>query len=362
VQAPTRPPFVKVCCIASVEEAEFAIAAGASALGLVSAMPSGPGVIDDALIAEIAARVPPPIATFLLTSRQEADAVLEQHEKCRTTTLQLVDHVPIVELKKLRAKLPGIKLVQVIHVDGEGSIDEALAVAPHVDALLLDSGNRRLPVKLLGGTGRTHDWRVSRRIRESVAVPVFLAGGLNERNVADAVEAVAPHGLDLCSSVRTEGRLDRAKLLAFMAAVQRTTSAGLALVTLVVPDYDAAIAFFTSALGFTLREDTLLGNGKRWVVVAPPNGRGAALLLARAVDAEQRASIGRQTGGRVGFFLETDDFAADHAHMLAVSVRFIEAPRHEAYGTVAVFLDLCGNPWDLLQRRAGFSAAPPNPG
>ena len=212
-------PFVKICCIASIEEARLAVSAGASALGLVSAMPSGPGVIADELVAQIAATVPPPVATFLLTSRQGADGIIEQHHFCRTTTLQLVDHVPHSELRKLRRALPGIGLVQVIHVTGEESVEEARAVAGLVDALLLDSGNQKLAVKELGGTGRTHDWRLSRRIRDEAGVPMFLAGGLKADNVADAVAAVAPHGLDLCSSVRSEGRLDAAKLRDFFSAL-----------------------------------------------------------------------------------------------------------------------------------------------
>ncbi len=212
-------PFVKVCCISSVEEARLAVASGASALGLVSAMPSGPGVIADALIAEIAATVPPPVATFLLTSRQDADGIVEQHAQCRTSTLQLVDHVPHDELRRLRRSLPGIKLVQVIHVGGEESIDEARAVAPWVDALLLDSGNQKLPVKELGGTGRTHDWRLSRRIREAVPLPLFLAGGLHAGNVAAAIAEVGPFGLDICSGVRSAGALDPRRLGDFFSAV-----------------------------------------------------------------------------------------------------------------------------------------------
>lgn len=124
----------------------------------------------------------------------------------------------------------------------------------------------------------------------------------------------------------------------------------LATVALLVADYDAAIAFFCGSLGFTLRSDTDLGGGKRWVVVAPAGG-GASLLLARADGPAQLARIGDQTGGRVGFFLETDDFARDHAAFLAAGVRFLEEPRHEPYGTVAVFLDLYGNRWDLIQPR-----------
>ena len=217
-------PFVKICCIASIEEARLAVSAGASALGLVSAMPSGPGVIADELIAQIAASVPLPVASFLLTSRQDADGIIEQHRFCRTTTLQLVDHVPHAELRKLRRALPGIGLVQVIHVTGEESVEEARAVAGLVDALLLDSGNQKLAVKELGGTGRTHDWRLSRRIRDEAGVPLFLAGGLKADNVADAVAAVAPHGLDLCSGVRSEGRLDAARLRSFFSALAQPPS------------------------------------------------------------------------------------------------------------------------------------------
>ena len=218
-------PFVKICCISSVAEARLAVQCGASALGLVSAMPSGPGVIADELITQIAATVAPPVATFLLTSRQDADSIIEQHRACRTSTLQLVDQVAPAELRKLRAALPGIALVQVIHVTGEESVDEARAVAGFVDALLLDSGNQKLAVKELGGTGRTHDWRLSRRIRDEAGLPLFLAGGLNAANVADAVQQVAPYGLDLCSSVRSDGRLDAAKLRSFFSALAATARA-----------------------------------------------------------------------------------------------------------------------------------------
>ena len=212
-------PRVKICCIASHAEAALAISAGASALGLVSAMPSGPGVIDEGLIAEIVRRVPATVATFLLTSRTQAASIAEQHQVCRTSVLQLVDRVPHDELRTLRAALPGTKLVQVVHVGGEDSVAEAVAVAALVDALLLDSGNQALPVKQLGGTGRTHDWSISRRIRESVQVPVFLAGGLQDANVGEAIAAVQPFGVDLCSGVRTAGKLDAGKLRRFFAAV-----------------------------------------------------------------------------------------------------------------------------------------------
>jgi phosphoribosylanthranilate isomerase len=208
-------PRVKVCCIASAEEARAAVECGASAVGLVSAMPSGPGVIDEELIAEIAARVPPSVATFLLTCRQDAGSIVEQQRRCRVNTLQLCDRVAPEVHAELRARLPGVSLVQVVHVRGVESLDEALSVAPRVDALLLDSGDQSLAVKELGGTGRTHDWRVSRRIVEASPVPVFLAGGLRPENVAGAIEAVRPFGLDVCSGVRTDGRLDREKLKRF---------------------------------------------------------------------------------------------------------------------------------------------------
>ncbi|HVF45118.1 MAG TPA: phosphoribosylanthranilate isomerase [Pyrinomonadaceae bacterium] len=211
---PARPR-VKICCIASVEEMRAAVGCGASAVGLVSAMPSGPGVIDEGLIAEIAARVPPGVATFLLTCARDADSIVGQQRGCRVNTLQLCDRVERGVYAKLRASLPGVSIVQVVHVAGEESLEEALSVAPHVDALLLDSGNQSLAVKELGGTGRTHDWRVSRSIVEASPAPVFLAGGLKPENVAGAVETVRPFGLDVCSGVRTEGRLDAGKLKRF---------------------------------------------------------------------------------------------------------------------------------------------------
>jgi phosphoribosylanthranilate isomerase len=222
IGAMNLPPLVKICCIASVAEAHAARAAGAAALGLVSAMPSGPGVIDDARIAEIAEALRDlPVRTFLLTARTRAETIAAQHRAAGTTTLQLVDHVPHGELRRLRALCPGVELVQVIHVTSERSVDEALAAAPLVDAVLLDSGNPALAVKELGGTGRTHDWTLSRRVRDAVhPLPLWLAGGLRTHNVAAAVAAVRPHGLDLCTGVRSEGRLDAGKLTAFMAALR----------------------------------------------------------------------------------------------------------------------------------------------
>lgn len=217
---PAGSTRVKICCISSLEEARMAVQAGADALGLVSAMPSGPGVITEDEIAVIAAMIPPGVASFLLTSAQDATTIIEQQRRCRVNTLQLVDEVKEGTYADLRAALHGIKLVQVIHVTGPEALAHALAVAPDVDALLLDSGNPSLAVKELGGTGRVHDWITSQRIRESVSIPVYLAGGLHAGNVAEAIHRVGPFGLDLCSGVRSGGRLDDAKLTEFMRAVR----------------------------------------------------------------------------------------------------------------------------------------------
>jgi phosphoribosylanthranilate isomerase len=215
-----RRTRIKICCIQSEGEARLAIAHGADALGLVGTMPSGPGPIDDELIARVAAQVPPPVATFLLTSETDADAIIAHARRCRTNTLQLVDRVADEVYPTLRQALPGIKLVQVIHVAGDDAVAEAVAAALHVDALLLDSGQPHAAIKVLGGTGRTHDWAVSRRIVEAVACPVFLAGGLRADNVAAAIATVRPFGVDVCTGVRrADYSLDAEKLEAFVAAV-----------------------------------------------------------------------------------------------------------------------------------------------
>jgi phosphoribosylanthranilate isomerase len=212
---------VKICCIADEDEANLAVSMGADAIGLVGQMPSGPGPIPDEDIRRIAAAVPPPVATFLLTSQQRAGRIAEHHRRARTSTIQIVDELLDREYAVLRQALPGIKLVQVVHVTGEGSVDEACELAAYVDAILLDSGNPGLGVKELGGTGRTHDWRLSRRIVESCEKPVFLAGGLNAENAAEAIESVKPFGIDVCSGVRTNGSLDPAKLDRFFSAIYR---------------------------------------------------------------------------------------------------------------------------------------------
>ena len=212
---------IKICCISSKEEAKMAVDYGAAALGLVSKMPSGPGVINDKLIREISAVCPPSISTFLLTSETSTEKILSHHEKTFTTTIQFVDKIETAIYSELRQKLCGIKLVQVIHVIDQNSVDEALEYSDYADALLLDSGNPNLEVKVLGGTGKTHNWKLSREIVRQSRIPVFLAGGLNSENVIRAIEEVNPFGVDLCSGVRTNGKLDERKLDQFFNTLDK---------------------------------------------------------------------------------------------------------------------------------------------
>jgi phosphoribosylanthranilate isomerase len=217
---PSVIPRVKVCCIASEAEVWMAIESGASAVGLVSAMPSGPGPIPEELIAEIARVVPPGVASFLLTCKQDVESIIDQQRRSGVNTIQICDRLVDGSYVDLRRALPGVSLVQVIHVTGPESVDEAQMIAPQVNAILLDSGNQSLQIKELGGTGRTHDWTLSRRIRETIDVPLFLAGGLTPENVAEAIRTVEPFGVDVCSGLRTEGKLDGNKLRAFFDEVR----------------------------------------------------------------------------------------------------------------------------------------------
>jgi len=213
-------PKVKICCISTIEEAKLAIASGASALGLVAKMPSGPGVTSDEKIREIASVIPPPIASFLLTSETSALQIIQHQKRVGTNTIQIVDELKTGSYDEIRFALPEIKIVQVIHITGKESIEQAISIASHVDALLLDSGNPNLQVKELGGTGRKHDWRISRKIRDAISIPIFLAGGLNPENVQEAIRVVEPFGVDVCTGVRTNGNLDPFKVERFMNSVR----------------------------------------------------------------------------------------------------------------------------------------------
>lgn len=215
---------LKVCCIASTDEAAIAIRAGADALGLVARMPTGPGPIADELIREIARTVPPPVATFLLTSRDEPGAIVDHVRSTGVNTVQLVDDTLGDEVwTALRREVPSVRIVQVIHVRDRSSVDLAIVAAEAVDALLLDSGNPT--AREIGGTGRVHDWSLSRTIVERSRVPVFLAGGLHAANVAEAIRAVRPYGIDLCSGVRSNGSLHPGKLDELVQAMRRCDAA-----------------------------------------------------------------------------------------------------------------------------------------
>jgi phosphoribosylanthranilate isomerase len=216
-----KVPGVKICCIASIEEARLAISYGASAVGLVSEMPSGPGPIPEDLIEEIASEVPPGVSSFLLTCKQDVDSIIKQQKKTKVNTIQIVDKLIDGTYKDLKKALPGISIVQVIHVTDEYSVKEAVEVSLEVNAILLDSGNPSLKIKELGGTGRIHNWEISRQIVQLVNVPVFLAGGLNHQNVANAISKVKPFGVDVCSGVRTDGKLDENKLSMFFNSIRR---------------------------------------------------------------------------------------------------------------------------------------------
>jgi phosphoribosylanthranilate isomerase len=213
------PPRVKICCIASEAEAALAVSMGASAIGLVSRMPSGPGPIPESRIRDIARTVPPGVSTFLLTSETTAEPIIAQQQYTGANTLQLVDEVAPSVYAALRDALPGVRIVQVVHVRDERALAEARQLSLLVDAILLDSGNPSLSIKELGGTGRAHDWAVSRKIRDAVQIPIYLAGGLNLGNVGQAIAQVQPFGVDVCSGLRTDGHLDASKLQQFMRAV-----------------------------------------------------------------------------------------------------------------------------------------------
>jgi phosphoribosylanthranilate isomerase len=212
---------IKVCCIASIDEAHLAIDLGADALGLVDARLPGPGGIPDSEIGKVTAAVAPPIATFLLTSEVSAEAISDHVNRVRPTTVQIVAHIDPAQSARLAELQPHVRRVQVIHVEGPEALDLISAYSPYVNAFLLDSGKPNAPTPEFGGTGRQHDWAISAEFVRASPRPVFLAGGLSGDNAANAINTVRPFGLDLCSRVRTEGRLDIHKLSRFFSEVRR---------------------------------------------------------------------------------------------------------------------------------------------
>jgi phosphoribosylanthranilate isomerase len=215
------PPAVKVCCIQDEEELFLAAEAGARFVGLVGAMPSGPGPIPDEAITRLAARAPHEVTTVLLTSRTGAADIAGHVRATGVQAVQIVQDVPAATRRAVRAALPDVRILQVVHVEGPSAVDDARRAAEEADYLLLDSGRPAARVAELGGTGRTHDWSVSARIVEETDVPVLLAGGLRPDNVADAMASVRPWGVDVCSGLRDpRGRLDAGRLRAFMERVR----------------------------------------------------------------------------------------------------------------------------------------------
>ena len=212
-------PRIKVCCISSVEEAQLAIRAGVSALGLVSKMPSGPGVLSWDSITEIAANVPPGVASFLLTSSQDAASIIAEQRMTKVNTIQIVDELLDGGYEDIRTALPGVGIVQVIHVNDESALNEAQRIAPFVDALLLDSGQPNANIKTLGGTGNAHDWHISASIVKKINKPVYLAGGLKPENIEHAIKLVRPFGVDVCSGLRVENQLNTERLKLFCQKV-----------------------------------------------------------------------------------------------------------------------------------------------
>ncbi len=211
---------VKICCMASIAEARMAVAHGADCVGLVGDMPSGPGVIADTLARDIARSVPPGVASVLLTSRTEAEDIADHVAFCGVNTVQIVNHIDPAVHERLEQLVPAVRRLQVIHVESGEALRLIRFYADRVHGFLLDSGRPGAAVPELGGTGRAHDWTVSAEFVRRSALPVFLAGGLNPGNVAEAIRQVGPYGVDLCSGLRSPVRLDETKLRAFMLAIK----------------------------------------------------------------------------------------------------------------------------------------------
>ncbi len=212
---------VKICCMASPAEVRAAVVAGADAIGAVGPMPSGPGPIDDEAARVVIDATPPGVTPVLLTQEFTIEGVVRHVRATRAPAVQLVRHVDPRLHGYMREALPSVKIVQVVHVQTEAALELARGYALTADALLLDSGRPDDPVEEeLGGTGRAHDWQISRQIVSLVEKPVWLAGGLTQANLAEAIEVVRPFGLDLCSGVRTMGKLDQRKLTGFFASLR----------------------------------------------------------------------------------------------------------------------------------------------
>ena len=213
---------VKICCIKTPDELKTVARYGIDCVGFVSNMPSGPGIISDKEIRHLAEATPEGVDTFLLTSLTNPEEIIKQQKFCRTKTIQLCNPLEINDLKRLREISGNVKIVGVVHVLGKDSIIKANEMSRYVDAILLDTGNPCENPQKLGGTGRIHDWDISKEICRQVSNPIFLAGGLNYLNVPSAIEKVHPYGVDICCGVRTrDDKLDEEKLKLFLKAIGR---------------------------------------------------------------------------------------------------------------------------------------------
>jgi phosphoribosylanthranilate isomerase len=218
------PVKVKVCCIASPDEARLAVSFGVTAVGMVDETPSGEGRIPVETIAEIVQAVPRKTGTFVLTATTDVDRLEELYRTTGVNTVQLWDPLQPEEYERLREKAPGIFIAQSVHVMDDAALDTAREIARHVDALVLDSGNPEPPFRWQNPAGQTHDWELSRRVSEAIHLPILVAGGLTQDNVGQAIRIVRPYGVDVCSGVRKDGRLDQGLLVAFLEAVSRPSA------------------------------------------------------------------------------------------------------------------------------------------
>jgi len=216
----TVTPFIKSCCISSLEEMHLAVSYGVDAIGLVGKMPSGPGPIEDDLIRSICKYTPPPVLPILLTSRSTGRDIVDHVIDTCVPAVQIVRQIDPGHYEFIRTRVPWLKCIQVIHVEDSASVKHALEYQSYADALLLDSGNSAPDSTILGGTGNRHDWSLSREIVEKSRLPVFLAGGLRADNIAEAIKTVRPFGVDLCSGLRDKHGLNEEKLSSFVTAVR----------------------------------------------------------------------------------------------------------------------------------------------
>jgi phosphoribosylanthranilate isomerase len=207
--------------MASLEEVQLAIRAGADAVGFVCATPTSVRTIDKQRVALITPLIPPPIESFLLTSELTASSIAKNVQLTGASTVQILSHISLTESKQLSELIPTIKRVQVIHVESEVTLELIDKYSPYVHSFLLDSGRPNLKTPEYGGTGRTQNWSISAEFVKKCPLPVYLAGGLTTENVSEAIRLVRPFGVDLCSGVRTNSRLDPGKLKAFIAEVRR---------------------------------------------------------------------------------------------------------------------------------------------